>query len=776
MSRGSGSHATRRRETQHRTAGPSAARIRTTRSRVMQVLLLALLVVTSQFATPSPAAAYAGAPWFRPGVPYTQNFPDPTVLRDGSTYWAYATSTGGSLMPAMSSTDLITWTPRPAYSPNPYNGDPFFNDSFPVPPRWSKGGTSRTAKAQWGPGVARFGNRWVAFTSWEVSDTRRCISMATASSPAGPFTDNSASPFQCDSDPAGSIDPEPFIDIDGTAYLTWKSAGVPGSTPTRLWSRRLAPDGMAFGFLSAPSLLLSTDPGTLISGIPQEDTWEGHGIENPSMVHHGGAYWLIYSANEWRSGDYRMGQARCSGPLGPCARSSASPLLPNTTDELGRGGGSIFTDASGQLHLIHHFWNAPYSDYPANPNCDSAGLCASQGQRRSQIRPLSIVDGALRIQSETASMFAGPGGLITANPVRALDTRETGRCVGSEGQTIQLSARNSVPASTAAVALNVTVTNPTAPGHLTIWPAGQPRPTASNLNFVAGQTIANMVTATLGRAGSINVSSSQGCPDVIIDIAGRYRSGSAGTGGYVGLTPRRVLDTRADGPCVGSGSRALPIAGFAGVPADASSVVLNVTATEPTAAGYLTAWPSGRTRPTASNLNFVAGQTIANMVTVRLGDRGTIDLFANQGCPHVIVDVAGYYRGGSPIAGGFVGLSPIRGLDTRVAGPCVGASVRTVTLAGRFGVPQSTNPGLAGASAVVLNVTATGASAPGFLTVWPAGQSRPTASNLNFFADQTIANMVIVKLGAGGAISVMTNQGCPDVIIDIAGYVTAPVD
>ena len=655
MSRGSGSHATRRRETQHRTAGPSAARIRTTRSRVMQVLLLALLVVTSQFATPSPAAAYAGAPWFRPGVPYTQNFPDPTVLRDGSTYWAYATSTGGSLMPAMSSTDLITWTPRPAYSPNPYNGDPFFNDSFPVPPRWSKGGTSRTAKAQWGPGVARFGNRWVAFTSWEVSDTRRCISMATASSPAGPFTDNSASPFQCDSDPAGSIDPEPFIDIDGTAYLTWKSAGVPGSTPTRLWSRRLAPDGMAFGFLSAPSLLLSTDPGTLISGIPQEDTWEGHGIENPSMVHHGGAYWLIYSANEWRSGDYRMGQARCSGPLGPCARSSASPLLPNTTDELGRGGGSIFTDASGQLHLIHHSWNAPYSDYPANPNCDSAGLCASQGQRRSQIRPLSIVDGALRIQSETASMFAGPGGLITANPVRALDTRETGRCVGSEGQTIQLSARNSVPASTAAVALNVTVTNPTAPGHLTIWPAGQPRPTASNLNFVAGQTI-------------------------------------------------------------------------------------------------------------------------ANMVTVRLGDRGTIDLFANQGCPHVIVDVAGYYRGGSPIAGGFVGLSPIRGLDTRVAGPCVGASVRTVTLAGRFGVPQSTNPGLAGASAVVLNVTATGASAPGFLTVWPAGQSRPTASNLNFFADQTIANMVIVKLGAGGAISVMTNQGCPDVIIDIAGYVTAPVD
>jgi hypothetical protein len=237
-----------------------------------------------------------------------------------------------------------------------------------------------------------------------------------------------------------------------------------------------------------------------------------------------------------------------------------------------------------------------------------------------------------------------------------------------------------------------------------------------------------------------------------------------------------VLDTRTNGACLGNGSRTLPIAGSADVPADASSVVLNITATEPTAAGYLTAWPSGRTRPTASNLNFVAGQTIANMVTVKLGDRGSIDLFANQGCPHVTVDVAGYYRGGSPIAGGFVGLSPIRALNTRITGPCVGTSIRTVTLAGRFGVPQSTNPGLAGASAVILNVTATGASAPGVLTAWPAGQSRPMTSNLNFVAGQTIANMVIVKLGAGGAISVMTNQGCPHVIIDIAGYVTSPVD
>ncbi|MBU6330213.1 MAG: glycoside hydrolase family 43 protein [Acidobacteria bacterium] len=738
-------------------------------------VLVAMTLVGTVLSTASPASAYPGAPWFRPGVPYTQNFPDPTVVRDGSTYWAYATSTGGSLMPAMSSTDLVTWIPRPAYAPNPYNSDPYFNDSFPVPPRWSKGGVSRTGKAQWGPGVAKFGSTWVAFTSWEVSDTRRCISMATAPSPAGPFTDSADAPFQCDVDPAGSIDPEPFIDVDGSAYLLWKSAGVPGSTPTRLWSRRLSPDGRSFAFLSSPQLLLATNPGTIINDIPQEDTWEGHGIENPSMVHHGGAYWLIYSANEWRSGDYRMGQARCAGPMGPCTRSSAVPLLDNTATELGPGGGSILTDAAGRLHLVHHSWNAPYTDYPPYPACTGSGTCTTQGQRRAHLLPLRVGDGALQIEAEPTAPFAGPGGLVTSTPVRALDTRETGRCVDGNGQTIRIAARNSVPSTASAVALNVTVTGPGAPGYLTVWPAGQPRPTASNLNFTAGQTIANMVTAKLGAGGSINLVTNQGCPQVIVDIAGYYVGGSAGKGGFVGITPDRVLDTRTDGPCVSATPRRLTVAGVGAVPSGAAAVVLNVTVTEPSADGYLTLWPTGAARPTASNLNFTAGQTVPNMATVKVGAGGTIDLVSNQGCPQVIVDIAGYSKGGTPVvAGGFVGLTPARVIDTRTTGPCVGSAGRTVTIAGRVGVPQSTDPG--GARSVALNVTVTGGSGDGFLTVWPSGRPRPTASNINFTAGQTIANMVVVGLGAGGSIQVMTNQGCPDVIIDVAGYFRSAVD
>jgi Glycosyl hydrolases family 43 len=721
-------------------------------------------------------SAYPGAPWFQPDAPYTQNFPDPMVVRDGSTYWAYATSTGGSLMPAMSSTDLLTWTPRPALRPNPYNSDPYFNDAFPVPPRWTRRGTSRDGNAQWGPGVAKFGATWVGFTSWEVSDTRRCISMATAASPAGPFTDASATPFQCDLDPAGSIDPEPFTDIDGTTYLLWKSAGVVGSTPTRLWSRRLSADGRSFAPFSAPNLLLATDPGSSVDGIPQEDTWEGHGIENPSMVHHGGSYWLIYSGNEWRSGDYRMGQARCAGPAGPCTRSSTTPLLANTETELGRGGGSIFTDGDGRLHLIDHFWNAPFTDYPPFPDCERSGACTTQGQRRQEVMPLSVVDGSLRVQSEAPAISAGPGGLVATAPVRALDTRETGRCVGEQAQTITMRSRNSVPADAAAVALNVTVTEPTASGFLTVWPTGSPRPSTSNLNFEGGQTIANMVTVKVGGNGSIKFASNLGCPHVIVDIAGYYRGGTPAGGGFVGITPVRALDTRGERPCVSSEPRTLMIAGPRGIPSTASSVVLNVTVTEPTATGFLTVWPAGRSRPNSSNLNFLPGQTVPNMVTVKVGDNGSIELVSNQGCPQVIVDIAGYYRTGSPTAGGFVGLSPRRALDTRISGPCVSSEGRSITLAGRFGIPQSADPGIPGTSAVALTVTVTDGTAPGFLTVWPSGGSQPTASNVNFVPGRTTPNMVIVSVGAGGAITLRTNQGCPQVIVDIAGYFTMPLD
>ena len=96
----------------------------------------------------------------------------------------------------------------------------------------------------------------------------------------------------------------------------------------------------------------------------------------------------------------------------------------------------------------------------------------------------------------------------------------------------------------------------------------------------------------------------------------------------------------------------------------------------------------------------------------------------------------------------------------------VGTSPFTLPLAGRAGVPAN------GATAVVLNLTVTETSTPSHLTVWPAGQPQPTASNVNFVAGQTVANLVVVKLGAGGAVSIANNAGTTQVVADVAGWIT----
>src|SRR5690606_22913122 len=116
--------------------------------------------------------------------------------------------------------------------------------------------------------------------------------------------------------------------------------------------------------------------------------------------------------------------------------------------------------------------------------------------------------------------------------------------------------------------------------------------------------------------------------------------------------------------------------------------------------------------------------------------------------------------------GAFVGITPARALDTRTAGPCVsGAAGRELGVA-----PNGTVP--ADASAVPLNVKAVGAKAPGYLTPFPKDTARPTASNVNYVKDQAVPNRVVAKVGAGGAIVLYASGGCPNVVVDIAGYVT----
>lgn len=373
-------------------------------------------------------------------------------------------------------------------------------------------------------------------------------------------------------------------------------------------------------------------------------------------------------------------------------------------------------------------------------------------------------------------------------PQRVLDTRPEGTTADSQHAkagavaagttyTLPLTGRVGLPDSVTATVLNVTVAEPADAGFVTVYPCGAPLPTASNVNYTAGQTVPNAVIAAPGSGGAVCLYT-KATAHLVVDVSGWFAPSS-----YTALAaPARLFDSRPgrptiDGQQAGEGARAaesetpIQVAGRAGLGDEPRSVVLNVTATETQGPGFVTAYPCGVPRPNASNLNYLTNQTVPNLVVSKVADNGTVCVFTKAGA-HLVVDVAGAL--GPSV---FTALdSPQRLLDTRLTGvtadgafrqagtqPTRGSLELDVT---RAGVPD-------GASAVVLNLTAVGPQGPGYLATHPRGTPRPTASNVNYAPGQTVANAVVARIGAGGDVCVF-NLAPVDVIVDVAGYLTGP--
>ncbi|HEX3088812.1 MAG TPA: hypothetical protein VHQ23_09150, partial [Ilumatobacteraceae bacterium] len=166
-----------------------------------------------------------------------------------------------------------------------------------------------------------------------------------------------------------------------------------------------------------------------------------------------------------------------------------------------------------------------------------------------------------------------------------------------------------------------------------------------------GDTVANLMVTKIGADGMVCVYASQGT-ELIIDVAGYFPTGNT----YNPLVPARLMDTRVkgstiDGLFLGDGVREagevteLTVTNRGGVPIRARTVVLNVTVTEPSGAGFVTVYPCGVATPLASNLNFEAGTTAANAVVVKVGDDGKVCFFSSRST-QLIVDVNGYFPSG----------------------------------------------------------------------------------------------------------------------------------
>ncbi|MEU6233367.1 hypothetical protein ABZ885_10050, partial [Kitasatospora sp. NPDC047058] len=245
----------------------------------------------------------------------------------------------------------------------------------------------------------------------------------------------------------------------------------------------------------------------------------------------------------------------------------------------------------------------------------------------------------------------------SVSPARLLDTRDgtgrpgTSKVAGRETVSLQVAGRAGVPLGTKAVALNITATEAEGNGMVTAWASGAAQPTASNLNWTAGQTIPNLVVVPVGPDGKVNLLNGSGAPThLIADVFGYYTDNTTGST-YTPVNPDRLLDTRegtgrpGTTKVTGRDTLTLQITGRANVPAGVKAVILNITATETEGNGYLSAWANGTTQPTASNLNWTPGQTIPNLVIVPVGPDGKVNLLNGSGTPtHLIADVFGYYN------------------------------------------------------------------------------------------------------------------------------------
>ncbi|HSZ31343.1 MAG TPA: hypothetical protein VK784_16490, partial [Pseudonocardiaceae bacterium] len=352
-------------------------------------------------------------------------------------------------------------------------------------------------------------------------------------------------------------------------------------------------------------------------------------------------------------------------------------------------------------------------------------------------------------------------------PDRLLDTRVgtgTGRIapVGAKGKlTLSIPTVDGVPAADmSAVVMNVTVTSPTKGGNLTVYPGAGSAPTVSNLNFSPGETVPNLVTVQVSDGQVSFYNNSGGTVDVVADLEGFYAQGGYG---YQPGTPTRVLDTRngtgVTGPVAAEGVLRLDLAGK--VPAGAAAAVINLTVTEPQKSGHLTAYADGAPEPNASNLNFSPGETVPNLVIVPLANDVADIANASSGTVQMVADLEGYFSSSAPDS--FVPITPTRELDTRTTGSALAAgnaiTMNILTDAGQTAV------------AMVDNVTVTAPAKDGTLIVYPAGQSRPIVSNLNFRVNETVPNLVIAKGGTRAQVSYYNDSpGKIQLIVDEYGY------
>jgi hypothetical protein len=367
--------------------------------------------------------------------------------------------------------------------------------------------------------------------------------------------------------------------------------------------------------------------------------------------------------------------------------------------------------------------------------------------------------------SATVAVAPGATAFVPVQPCRVTDTRFQAPLAAASTLDVAVVGHCGVGANATAVAATVAVVNPAAPGFATIFPKGGQRPHTSTVNYGPGQVVANSQLIALGDGG-LSVYT-LAATHVIVDITGYFVPVDApvASGRFKPITPRRALDTRlTTRPAPGAVVRV-----DLGLPDDALAAMVTITVVAASGPDFITAFPAGSARPTASVVNIDRQrQTRAGTTIVPLA-MGGIEIYTLAGSD-IIVDVAGFFTGDEAAVGNdglFVPLTPRRVVDTRLP-PGAGGGPRLWDRGRReFPVAAATEQW----AAIVANVVATDTEDAGYLTVGAARAAVTDTSNVGYSSAQlTVANQAVIPLSSiGFEVFALSSS---HVIVDITGWFT----
>ncbi len=378
------------------------------------------------------------------------------------------------------------------------------------------------------------------------------------------------------------------------------------------------------------------------------------------------------------------------------------------------------TIGSGRIWVTVDFVNSP------------ALVTAVQAARSISIPSAAVLGGLTAVGDFRARVVT---------PVRVIDTRSGIGGVRLRAGEEERFALKAAPGDAIGVQGNLTVADPAGAGYLTLYPCDYARPIASTVSWGASRTpIASAVAAPLGTGGVLCAFADVDT-DLVLDVAG-WGVAAGGAPDALGLTtftPQRLLDSRStSGP--GQNFRVI-VPTPSGPLRSGQAAVMNITVTDQSSAGFVTAWPCDQTMPLASNLNYQAGEARANLVASPVASDGS-DCFYASSPVQFLVDLEGVQTVAGPSITGSV---PLRLLDTRPAvafGPWVGALAA--------GQQIEVAVGLFAPRGGMATVTAVSTGVRGYVTVWPCGQPRPDTSTLNVSdrIDEPVSNLVLFRTGA----------------------------